>query len=63
MMKTATRFGTDKFLGTALRSFDGVENRRAWEAMLFPVHPQHNEMRSTHGVDVMFTVLLPTGGG
>lgn len=62
-MKTVMRFGTDKFPGTALRVFEGVENRRVWEAMLFPVHPRHNEVRDAHGIDVMFTVLTSAIGG
>jgi hypothetical protein len=56
------RFGTDKHTGTALRAFEGVENRRAWEAFLFCVHPRHHGARDAHGVDVAFTVLLPSVG-
>lgn len=59
-MKTAIRFGTDKYRGTALRVFEGVENRRAWEAFLFCVHPRHHGARDVYGIDVAFTVLVPS---
>jgi hypothetical protein len=60
-MKTATRFGTDKSdAGIALRSFEGFGNRRAWEALLFCYHPRHQGARDAHGVDTLFTVILPT---
>ncbi len=59
-MKTATRFGTDKSdAGIALRSFEGFENRRAWEALLFCYHPKHQGSRDRLGVDTLFTVILP----
>lgn len=57
-MKTATRFGTDKCLDTALRMFEGVENRRAWEAILFWYHPTHFIARERHGVETAFTVFV-----
>lgn len=58
-MKTATRFGTDKCIDTALRVFEGFENRRAWEALLFPIHPRLHYMRCVHEVETAFTVILP----
>jgi hypothetical protein len=58
-MKTFRRFGTDKDLGTALRAFEGFENRRAWEAFLFCIHPKHYLARVAHEVDTAFTVILP----
>ena len=59
-MKTAIRFDTDKYPGTALRVFEGVENRRAWEAFLFCVHPHHHGARDVHRVEVAFTVAMPS---
>ncbi len=59
-MKTATRFGVEKSdSGIALTCYEGFENRRAWEALRFPIHPKHNDARDAHGVDVGFIVILP----
>lgn len=59
-MKTSTRFGIEKSdSGIALLGYEGFENRRAWEAFRFAVHPQHDDARSAHGVDVGFIVILP----
>lgn len=59
-MKTATRFGVEKSdSGIALTCYEGFENRRAWEAFRFPVHPKHDDARWAHDVDVQFTVVLP----
>lgn len=44
-MTTYQPFGTDRCLGTALRVFSGVANRRAHEAILFPIHPAHYSNR------------------
>jgi len=47
------------FLVLAAILWFGFENRRAWEALRFPVHPKHDDARSAHDVDVLFTVILP----
>lgn len=56
-MTTYKPFGTEKFLGTALRSYDGIENRRSWEAMRFPIHPAHDSARDSVNLDRGFTVI------
>ena len=51
-------FGKDKHLGTALRCFEGIANRRAWDAFCFCIHPKHDGNRDRMGVDVQFTAFL-----
>lgn len=51
-------FGTDKYLGTALCCFEGVTNRRAWDAFCFAIHPKHDGNRDRAGIDVQFTAFL-----
>lgn len=58
-MKTFKPFGTESFDGTALRTFRGVPNRRAWEAICFPIHPAHCSNRDDMGVVSGLTVFSP----
>ena len=51
------KFGTEKYLGTALKIFEGIVNRRAWEAFCFPIHPKHQSNRDYMMVDKGLSVF------
>lgn len=54
------RFGTEKDESIALRCYAGMENRRAWDALSFPVHPCHDHDRDRVQATLWFAVYVPT---
>lgn len=56
------RFGTEKNEDTALKCYEGMANRRAWDAFAFPIHPAHDSDRMRVNLDRVFTVIVLVGG-
>jgi hypothetical protein len=61
-MKTFQPLGPEKHLGTALRIFEGVGNRRTWEALCFPVHPRLYEGRERINLDRSLALFFDLSG-